>query len=358
MILPNSSKLFTMPQATAIIAIACAAGCLSHEAGVVPVGITTCVAKSKRSRALARRASSKRGFIADYDDSTEDHGFCIVDCEDSADEDKQDEEILPSWPVWSQSDIQTFKNMCDESAALETAIHVLASPTVTAKCKELEDDAQLCTQGPLPEDLLLAALQFAGTAGRSVSRTARQFCDVSLREGLLLPTFPLKLSVKQLYHFGPQGPVTTTWSLDVSAPADPSVLEICTDSGGEDHCTAYRCERSGAQVLRLCRELNALQTGFGPHYSEIGRTQVKVVAMDAEGRKFLDHSYEYRTFCNHADDLLEVLTETDPPVSSPTLLQTELDAGRKIPRAQSRSCSGTRCTSRSRSGSMARDARR
>jgi len=166
--------------------------------------------------------------------------------------------------------------------------------------------------GTLPEELLLQTLSYIGTSGRAACRAARHCYDSSAEGCAAVPAFPVRVCVKQHCYFGPQ-PVTTTWEFDVAAPSAPSLVQFCIDPGSnlEGSVVTHQSPQSGGQVLALCRELRALQTTLGVHYKEDGRTQVQVVADDAAGRTLLDHTYQHRIFCSKADDLLELLTESD-----------------------------------------------
>lgn len=286
-----------MPRAaTAILAIACGASAsyLGHDASVLTGSPLGCVSKSRRGRILSKRTGSKRNLHSQYDPT--------IQLEDS-----EDEDILARLPSWAYpTDIEAFSQLTKD---------VKAFPP---KKKSLGPGAG-SGLGALPEDLVLAALEYSGIQGRAVCRAARRSCDVLLDDGLILPTFPVNLVVKQHYHFGPQGPVTSTWSLRIPGPSAPSFLEVCTESGGDgqENVLFYQSSQSDKQVLRLCHELRGLQTTLGVHHKEGGRTQVEVVATDAKGRTLLEHAYEHRIFCSKADDLLELLTESELPVRGP-----------------------------------------
>jgi hypothetical protein len=152
-----------------------------------------------------------------------------------------------------------------------------------------------------------------GVPARSICRAAQLVCDVSLRKGLVLPSFPLNVCVRQHYHFNPENPITTEWSLDVVAPSAPCSLDVCTKSGsdGQEEITELQASQSGAQVLSLCRELRNLQTTHGVQHKEGGRTSVEIRATDAAGRTLVDHAYKHHLFACKADDLLELLAESD-----------------------------------------------
>jgi len=326
-----------MPRAaTAIIAIACSAsGYLSRDAGILPVG---CDPKAKRSRALSRQTLAKQNLV-----------FSELDTSSEQDE-ATDEATLAHLSSWSSvcTDIELLSPMSSPVSRKSIDIQALGKVSL----EEIEALRKVCKTlgaavpglGTLPEDFLLSTLEYTGTQGRAVCRAAKQGCDANL----LLPTFPVSLSVKQHYHFGPHRPVTTTWSLDVVSPSAPGMLKVCTDCGSEEqeNDEAHQSVQSGTQTLRLCHELRSLQTTFGATYKEDGRAQVEVLAIDAAGRTLVDHSYEHHIFQSKADDLLELLTaETEVPAPSTPSMRTN------CPQGVASTCAGTRPAARTRPAS-------
>jgi len=287
-----------MPRAaTAILAIACGASAsyLGHDASVLTGSPLGCVSKSRRGRILSKRTGSKRSLNSQFDPT--------IQLEESEDE----QDIFERLATWSKlsTDIEAFSELTKDAKAFPPKKKPLGPGAVSGL-------------GALPEDLFLAALEYSGIQGRAVCRAARRSCDVLFNDGLVLPTFPVNLVVKQQYHFGPDQPVTSTWSLRIPGPSAPSFLEVCTESGsdGQENVLLRQSSQSGKQVLRLCHELRGLQRTLGVHHKESGRTQVEVVATDAKGRTLLEHAYEHRIFCSKADDLLELLTESELLVKS------------------------------------------
>lgn len=316
-----------MPRAaTAIIAIACSTSYLGPEAhSISPVHPVRCDAKSKRIRSWHKRGVSKQPLISELETlakqeetpetilarlvswSPSDIGKLIADIEASNDVD---------------SDIDTVSEAGDDIKALSdddnlvSIVSDVEALTPTRSRSKASQFGALPAIGALPEEVLFTALKYTGAAARAVCRAAQRSCDQFLRDNLLLPTFPVNVCVKQHYHFNPHRPVTTTWSLDVEAPSTPCSLEVGTESGSEDTVTAHQSSLSGEQVLRLCQEVRSLQTQHGAQHKEAGRTQVEVVATDAAGRKLLEHAYDHSIFWSKADDLLELLTESELHVSS------------------------------------------
>lgn len=316
-----------MPRAaTAIIAIACSTSYLGPEVGgIVQGSALRSDAKSKRNWSLSKRVVSKQPLVSDYET-----------------EGTEDDSILMRLVSWSPSDIAKFSTDIATSNDIESDTDTISEVGDYLQLSNQNDDhfgavvldsdarpstklgsqssgaagAMIPPVGALPEELLLSTLKYTGAAGRAVSRAAQRSCDAWLRQGFL-PTFPLHLCVKQHYHFNSQRPVTTKWSLDVATPSTACSLEVRTESPGEENALAHQSSQSGAQVLRLCQEMRALQTAIGVLHKEAGRTQVEITAKDATGRTFLDHAYDHRIFWSAADDLLELLTESELPVSSP-----------------------------------------
>lgn len=345
-----------MPRAaTAIIAIACSATYLSGDAGSGPALTSRCLPKSKRGRALSKKAASKQSFISQYE-ATDDE------------QDGQDATILAHlasdpgfedhWTT-ARTNIDAIGDVLEVGAAAvaeEILLQTLAWPL--PKVGEARAATALSA---LPEELLIQTLAYVGVCGRAVCRAGRRCYDSSVKGVAEVPTFPVKVCVKQHCHFGEQ-PVTTTWEFDVAAPTTPSSLQFCIESGSEQQdFVLQRSEQSGQQVLGLCRELRALQTHLGVHHKEGGRTQVEVFAKDAVGRTLLDHAYEHRIFCSKADDLLELLTESESQPMRKPIVCTQ-DSGNDTPLARTniaaRDCTGT-CAggrfSRTRPVSRARD---
>jgi hypothetical protein len=279
---------------------------------------------------LTRRITAKQSLVS------------YGDAEENDSSDSEHEAILTRWSSIS-TDIENFAPAFRDD---DDSLSNLGSKCKVFGGKHLGLD-------DLPEDLLLHALEYTGARGRTVSRSALRCCTDALHQNLLLPEFPVKLHVKQHYRFGPHVPVTTTWSLDISGPTEPSVLTVCTESVDEDRNTYHHLEQTSQQILHLCHELHELQAKLGPQYKEDGRVQVEVAATDAGGRNLLDHTYEYRTFCSKADDLLELLTDTDAATdSSPRVEQCGSHAQGNI-----RPVSASRSPSRSRPKSTSHEAR-
>jgi len=307
---------------------------LSRNAGITPGHALRCDPKAKRSRALSRQTLAKQNLVfSDLDTSSE---------QDEA----TDEATLAHLASWSS--VEAFSPMSSPLSRMSIDIQALGKVSI----EEIEALRKVCKTlgagvpglGTLPEEFLLSTLEYTGTQGRAVCRAAKQGCDANL----LLPTFPVSLSVKQHYHFGPHRPVTTTWSLDVVSPSAPGTLNVCTDCGSEeqDNGEAHQSVQSGTQTLRLCHELRSLQTSFGATYKEDGRAQVEVLAIDAAGRTLLDHSYEHHIFQSKADDLLELLTaETEMPAPSPPSMRNN------CPQGVASTCAGTRPAARTRPAS-------
>jgi len=292
-----------MPRAaTAIIAIACSASYLSADTGVLPSNVVT---KGRRNRALSRRSSSKR----------EDTELRYIESPD-----KQDETNLASLAAWNEdiTDIEAISQVC-------TILDTVLPDRVRCKTPPAGAAVDLST---LPDDIFLRAVQYTGIKGRTLSRSAKHSCD----DVLQLPTFPLRLQVKQHYYFGPQEPLTTTYSLDVVTPSSSGMVQMMTDCGEENNGIVHKSAKSGGQVLRLCHELQALQTQLGTNYKEDGRTQVEILASDATGRTVLDHAYKRQIFCGKADDLVELLTAKDSLAA--TSHDEGIDATSIIPRSR------------------------
>lgn len=270
-----------MPRAaTAIIAIACT-GYLGPDAGLVPSDALRCEARHRRNLPLSKRVVLKKNLASQYEATAEQH-----------------KEIQARTEAW-----KTLGN--GSQALFESEVQ-----------EPLDEDGTFELEG-LPEEVLLHMSEYVGTPCRAACRASKRCCDASLRENLVLPSFPLTLRVKQHYYFDHDQvePVTTTWSLEINSPSSPATLEVHT--GGKDDVQAgvatQKAVQSGTQVLALCRELRSLQQSFGARHKEDGQTQVDIVAIDAAGRTFLDHSYRHRFLRSKADDILELLTEPDFP---------------------------------------------
>jgi len=371
-----------MPRAaTAIIAIACSASYLSGDTGSVPVHGVRCVPKSKRGRALSKGSALEQHFTSRYAAT------------DEPADDEQDELVLarlasesPGQHSWStaKNNIQPISDVDTDSKALRDIDGIAAKMALTALAltsKRGIDSKSLLARLPctsfglkvrgaaavpafssLPEEFLLHTLAYVGPSGRAVCRAGRHCFDSSVEGAGAVPTFPVRVCVKQHCYFGPQ-PVTTTWQIDVIAPSAPGSVHFSVDSGSGEEGNGMKAqpEQSGGHILRLCRELRELQTTLGVHYKENGRMQVEVAAKDATGRTLLDHTYEHRIFCSKADDLLELLTESDSALSRPDL--SGLTSGNNAPRSRSylgiQGC-GNACAQgrRARPASLAREGSR
>lgn len=167
--------------------------------------------------------------------------------------------------------------------------------------------------GPLPEAIVMAVMTYAGTQGRQACRSSREQCDRALYGSLQMPEFPVTISIKQHYQFGTEQSATSTWSLEIPNASGTGAMELRTEVSSEAQAdTASQLTlHSNSQMLKLWKQLKELRSDVGVHHKESGDTQVEIKVIDASSRVFLDHEYKRRGFYNKADEMLETLSETD-----------------------------------------------
>jgi|Transcript_114729 hypothetical protein len=270
-----------MPRAArAILAIACSAGALRPDVGLVEPSGFSC-GRGKQLELLRQKWRSRLRVASEHDEASSWLGI-------------DDNEECPK--LQSEDDDSSEGASSDES----------------------ESDAIL------PEALVTAVLAYAGVQGRRACRTSRKQCDISLHDSLQLPEFPVNIRIKQHYQFGTEQSATSTWSLDVSSASGDGTMELRTEVSSDEQVetSSEKSKHSNGQMMDLWRQLQILRSDVGVRHKESGESQVEIEVIDASNRVFLEHGYKRRAFYNKADEILEILTGTDAVEAVPLVEST------------------------------------
>jgi hypothetical protein len=255
------------------------------------------------------------------------------------------EALKHDWEIHLEATAQQKTETCarfDSWEDLDESVKTFMLPSRDSQ--DLSEEPST-SESILPEDVLLTVLTFVGAPGRCASSAARSQCDKSLRDGLLLPDFPVKLCIKQHYQFGSEHAATSTWSLQVPTASGEGVMDIRTEASSElESCSTHQSKHSKEQVLDVWQAVKQFRENVGVHHKEGGNVQVEITLSDAAGRTLLDHKYQRRRFNKKADELLQFLSDCDT-IPMPSLREDSL--GEREPARPRRS--GQRASGRPRS---------